>query len=354
MKHRFVTTLLIATLMTSSLAGCGHTTSEEEISPAVSSEDEQATVSDSEAQFPITVKHAFGETVIESKPERVVTLAWGNQDTMLALGIVPVGVSAANFGAVTEDGLHPWTKDAFTSLGVDAPNVFNDATDWDYEAIALCEPDIIVASYSGFTEDIYNRLSEIAPVIPFIEVAWKTTWREQMITNATAVGMKEQGEKLVAQTDLLIEDAKANYPALEGKRGGFFWISQDDLSNFYAYLPSDPRAAYLNDLGLATPNSILSLAEGSQDFSVTISRENADMLSDVDIMVVYGDESLLEAMQADPLLSRIPAVKNGAVILLDSTSTLAAATTPSVLSIPYALEEYLEALNEAANKINEE
>ena len=71
-------------------------------------------------------------------------------------------------------------------------------------------------------------------------------------------------------------------------------------------------------------------------------------------MVVYGDEGLLEALKADPLMSQISAVKNDAVVLLDSTSTLAAATTPSILSIPYSIDDYLSALSEAAKNIDEE
>ncbi|SDZ89478.1 iron complex transport system substrate-binding protein [Pseudobutyrivibrio sp. ACV-2] len=351
MKKKITSLMLTAAVATSAFMACG-TTNNEAVGEA---SDNIAAASNLEATegFPITMEHAYGQTVIESKPERVVTLGWGNQDTMLALGIVPVGVSAANYGAVTEDKLHLWTKDAFTELGVDSPNVFNDETSWDFEAIAVAEPDAIVASYSGFSEDEYNQLSEIAPTVPFAEIAWKTTWREQMITNATAVGMKEKGEELVAETDKLIADKLAEYPDLDGKTAGFFWVSQDDMSTFYAYLPADPRAAYLNDLGLATPDSIHKLGEDTEEFSVTISRENADILSDVDIMVCYGDEGLLEAMQADPLMSQIPAVKNGAVVLLDSTSVLAAATTPSILSIPYAIDDYLTVLNEAASKVNE-
>ena len=52
-------------------------------------------------------------------------------------------------------------------------------------------------------------------------------------------------------------------------------------------------------------------------------------------------------------MSQIPAVKNGAVVLLDSNSALAAATTPSILSIPYAIDDYLSLLSEAVNNINE-
>ena len=351
MKTRFLSLLLSITVLGSVFTGCGKVDTTD---TSASTSTETKTEADADnGEFPLTIKHAFGETVIESKPERIVTLAWANQDAVLALGVVPVGVSAANYGVMTDNRLHPWTDDAFKSLGVDTPNVFNDETGWDYEAIAVCEPDVIIASYSGFTEEEYNLLSEIAPVVPYIETAWKTNWREQTVVNATAIGMKEEGEELVKEMDELIENKKAEYPELEGKTAGYFWISQDDMSTFYAYLPNDPRASYLNDLGFKTPESILSLAESTEDFSVTISRENADQLNDVDIMVVYGNEGLLEALQEDPLMSQIPAVKNGAVVLIDETSPLAAATTPSILSVPYAIDDYFNVLSEAARKIDE-
>lgn len=343
MRKKLLSLLTAAVLFSTLFMGCKSNTAN------VSNESKEA---NSEG-FPLTIQHAFGETVIESKPERIVTLSWGNQDTVLALGTVPVGVSAANYGLMTDNKLHLWTDEAFTNLGESKPNVFNDETGWDYEAIAASDPDIIIASYSGFTEDEYNLLSQIAPVVPYKETAWKTSWREQTITNATAMGLKAEGEALVDETDKLIDEKLKDYSSLEGKSAGYFWISQDDMSTFYAYLPSDPRAAYLNDLGLSTPESILNLANNTEDFSVTISRENAYQLNDVDIMVVYGDEGLLEAMQKDSLMSQIPAVKNGAVVLIDSTSALAAATTPSILSIPYAIDDYLSLLNEAAKKVNE-
>ncbi|WP_158843379.1 hypothetical protein [Saccharothrix deserti] len=44
-------------------------------------------------QFPRTIKHAMGETVIEKRPERVVVLDGGELDNVVALGIKPVGVA---------------------------------------------------------------------------------------------------------------------------------------------------------------------------------------------------------------------------------------------------------------------
>lgn len=166
------------------------------------------------------------------------------------------------------------------------------------------------------------------------------------------MGKKAEGEKLVAEADNLIKEKIANHPELKGIKAGFFWISPDDFSTFYAYLPADPRASYLQDLGLELPESISKLAQATPDaFSVTISRENAADFSDVDLMVLYGDESLLKALQADPLMSKIPAIKNGAVVLLDSNSKLAASTTPTILSIPATIDDYLTQLSAVASKI---
>ena len=253
---------------------------------------------------------------------------------------------------VTENNLHPWTDEAFQELGVDAPNVFDDVDGLDFEAISDCDPDVILASYSGLTQEDYDTLSQIAPVIPYKENAWQTTWRDQTIENAEGMGMKAEGEAKVAEVEQLIQDKLADYPDLKGTKTAFCWINADDLSSFYIYLPSaDPRATYLLDLGLELPESVTKLAGDSTDFSITVSRENADQLSDVDMIVAYGDETLLDALQQDELMSQIPAVKNGAVALIDSTTALAGAATPSILSIPAEIDDYLSLLSAAQEKI---
>lgn len=332
------------------MTGCGNSSNQSE----ESTQDKYKAVeteADNTTEYPITMKHAFGETIIESKPERIATVGWGNQDTPLALGVVPVGVSAANYGKVTENKLHLWTSDAFTALGEKNPVVFDDLDGFDYEGISDTNPDVILASYSGMTKEEYEMLSEIAPVVPYTNQPWQTTWRDQTIVNATAMGMKEEGEAKVAEVEELIKQKTAEHPELAGTNIAFCWISPDDFSTFYVYLPADPRAAFLTDLGLPFPESVKKMASSDSEFSITVSRENADQLSDIDMMVVYGDESLLSALQKDKLMSQIPAIKNGAVVLLDSTSALAAATTPSILSIPDQIDDYLALLVEAHGKI---
>lgn len=146
---------------------------QEKTTEAASSEEAESEEETSEeVTYPITIEHAFGETVIESKPERIATIGWENQDTPLALGVAPVGVSAANYGMVTDNNLHPWTDEAFADLGVEKPVVFDDVDGLDFEQISDCNPDVILAAYSGMTQEDYDTLSQIAPVIPYKEKAW--------------------------------------------------------------------------------------------------------------------------------------------------------------------------------------
>lgn len=301
--------------------------------------------------YPIRIKHAFGETVIEKQPKNVVTISWSNQDVPLALGVVPAGISKANYGKTDENGLLPWTAAKYKELGVEKPVVFNDVDGLDYEAISNAAPDVILAAYSGITQKEYDLLNKIAPVVAYPTLAWQTYWRDQIKINATAIGKKNEGEKLVSDLDKLITEKTGKYPSIKGKKVAFCYFNPTDLGKFYIYLPTDPRAAYLNDLGLEVPESVKKLAETSNSFALEISSENIDKLSDIDVMVTYGSDKLLKQLQADALLGTVPAIKNGSVAIIEDGSALAASCTPSALSIPAKIDEYLKIIGEAADKV---
>ena len=321
------------------MTGCSATTTEER----------KNDIQNTSGEYPIKIQHAYGETVIESEPKNIATISWGNHDVPLALGVVPVGVSKANYGKSDENGLLPWTAQKYKELGVEKPVVYDDIDGLDYEAISDSNPDVILAAYSGITQEEYDLLSQIAPVVAYPKNAWQTLWREQITMDATAMGKQAEGEKLVKDLDALIKEKTANYTDLKGKTAVFCYFNPADLGKFYIYLPTDPRAAYLTDLGLAFPESISKL--GADSFSIEISAENIDVLKDADILVAYGNDDLLKALQSDALLGTVPAVKNGAVALIEDGSVLSASCTPSALSIPATIDEYLEILGAAASKV---
>ncbi len=78
-----------------------------------------------------------------------------------------------------------------------------------------------------------------------------------------------------------------------------------------------------------------------------LSAENVDRLDDIDLIITYGTDGLLESLQKDPLISTLPAVQNGSVAIIEDATPLAASGTPSALSIPATIDEYLAILAEA-------
>ncbi|MDR1411003.1 MAG: iron-siderophore ABC transporter substrate-binding protein [Spirochaetaceae bacterium] len=300
--------------------------------------------------FPLSISHAFGETVLERKPERIVTIAWGNQDVPLALGIAPVGMSEANYGVLDGSGLLPWTRAKLDELGAADYVVFRETDGLDFEAINAVSPDVILAGDSGLTREEYDTLSEIAPTIAYPGKPWQTLWRDQIMQDARGMGMEAEGAGLIAELDAFIVKTLEKYPQLKGKTAAFCYFPPTDFSTFSFYAPSDPRCAFLLDLGMVIPNSILKLNEGNDSFYLEVSSENADLMSDVDIILTWGDEGLLEALQADPLLGSIPAVRRNSFVMLQE-NPIGASQTPSALSIPWSLDEYVSLIAKAADMV---
>lgn len=140
----------------------------------------------SDDAFPVTVEHVYGETTITEKPERVATVAWANHEVPLALGIVPVGMSKASWGDDDDNGVLPWVEEKLDEMGAETPVLFDETDGIDYEAVADTEPDVILAAYSGLTQEEYDTLSKIAPVIAYPKVAWGTSVDEMIEMDSRA------------------------------------------------------------------------------------------------------------------------------------------------------------------------
>lgn len=301
--------------------------------------------------YPMTIKHAFGETVLKSKPKRVATISWGNQDVPLALGVVPLGASKVSYGDDMKIGLYPWTLKKYKELGEDKPVLFDDTDSLDYEAISKTSPDVILAGYSGITKEEYDLLSKIAPVVPYENKPYLTSWRDQIRIDATGMGMAEEGKSMIQKLDSLLQEKVKQYPQIKGKTAAFAYFNPKDYGNFTVFLPEDSRVAYLTDLGLKFPDEIKALGKNSASFHVALSAENADVLKNVDIILTYGDAASLKAMQKDKLLKTIPAIAKGSVALFKEGSSLAASANPSALSIPATIDDYLKVIADAADKV---
>ncbi|MGO1167812.1 MAG: iron-siderophore ABC transporter substrate-binding protein [Janibacter sp.] len=336
MLHKTTLTASTATLaLTFALTGCGSTPDDD-------------TASGGGDWETVTIKHALGTTKIEEKPERVATVDFANQEVPLALGIVPVGMAKMTWGDDDGDGVQPWTEDRLKELDAKTPTLFDESDGYDFEAIAGTDPDVILAGYSGMSKDDYAKLSEIAPVVAYPDDPWATEWRDSIAINAKGLGKEAEGKKLVKDLEQTISKSVAKHPELEGKTAMYLThLDPSDLSEINFYSAADTRSKYLEDLGLKIAPSVVKATKGN-DFAGSISGERVDELNDADIILTYGGNKLITAMEDDPALSKLTAVKNDAVINLDGEKPIGTAGSPTPLSLPYLIDDYVELLADAA------
>lgn len=302
-----------------------------------------------------TITHALGTTEIPAEVSRIASVNWANQDVALALGIMPVGFAAQTWGVEDDSQMLEWTKnkvDELVAQGDQPPVLFDETDGIDFETISNTSPDIILAAYSGLSREDYNTLSEIAPTVAYPSHPWTTPWRDMIRMDSTAMNRAAEGEALITDLEEQIAAALEPHPQIAGRAGAFFFATESDLSAIGYYTPGDPRTGFLSsDLGMTVPGSVEAAAQADpENFFVQVDAENADALSDVELMVMYGQDSDLAALQADPLLGTIPAIKNGAIAWVGNNSALAASTNPGPLSIPWGITTYIELLAGAADK----
>jgi len=302
-------------------------------------------------EFPITIEHALGTTVLTEKPVRVATVNWANHEVPLALGVVPVGFAAANFGDDDGDGLLPWVSEKLAELGAAVPVLFDEGDGIDFEAVAATQPDVILAAYSGLTQEDYDTLSLIAPTVAYPEAAWATDWRDMIRFNSAGMGMAAEGDALIADLEAQMKATVAEYPQILGHEVMFIThLDTTDLSMVRFYTVNDTRVKFFEDLGLTMPQSVLEASEGGS-FRGEVSAEQIDRFDDVELIVTYGGQELIDALEADPLTSKMPAVASGAIVTLGN-NPLGTAANPTPLSISWVLRDYVEMLAAAADKLD--
>ncbi|MEV7208982.1 MULTISPECIES: iron-siderophore ABC transporter substrate-binding protein [unclassified Streptomyces] len=336
--RRLAAVLSAAALGVGLLAGCG------------SDSDDPADRAGGEAPaaagaFPVTVEHAFGTTKIEKAPERVVSVGYTDDQTVLAFGIKPVGMvdQYPNPAGRSPDinTQWPWVKDKW---GDSKPEVVmkNGDTGPNYEKIAALRPDLIVAVYSEIDRAAYDKLSRIAPTVgrtkgekdPF-----SAPWQDNALHIAKALGKAEEGEKMVADIQGKLDAAKQAHPEFAEQTAVVLSWYKDSVAPFTS---TDVRGRLVTGIGFKYQTEIDKVAGG--DFYTTLSPERVDLV-DVDRVFVINDKADQDALKKFELFTNLDAVKNGKVsYLLDSEGPAvgAAISQGTLLSMPYAVDELVK------------
>ena len=286
-------------------------------------------------EFPVTLTHKFGTTTIEKQPERVVSLGFSGIDNLLALGVKPVAVRY--WYGDDEYAARPWAQDA---LGDAKPEVLQG--DLNIEQIAALQPDIIMAVSSGITQEQYDLLSQIAPVVASEAQYgdYGTPWQADVRTDGKALGLADEAEAAIKKIEDRFAEIRAAHPDWQGKSAavGFYW---NDAPG--AYRSIDIRPRMLEALGFKTPEDIDKLA-ADDVFFVSMSAEDLSPL-DTDLLIWFDDEGKVETL---PLRPATRAFKEGREIFPD-TILSGAFSYSSLLSIDYALDRLVPLIEAAVD-----
>lgn len=312
-----IATLVMALLM----AGCGGSAEPTGGAPPA----------ESRSGFPVTIEHKYGSTEITAEPKRVVTVGLTEQDSVLALGVVPVGTTEW-FGN-HPGAIQPWAQD---ELGDAAkPEIVGNTDGLNFEKIAALRPDLILGLYSGLTQQDYDILSRIAPTVaqPAEYFDYGIPWQEQTRTAGQALGRANQAEMIVAELEARFAKVRAEHPDFIGTA-----LIAQPYEGYYIYGPDDPRSRMLNALGFALPAGLDQVV--GEEFGGNVSRERLDLLNTNALIWLVPDEaSGRAAIDSDPLYQTFAVKTEGRDIFLRKDEGIGGATEfTSVLSLPVVLD----------------
>jgi iron complex transport system substrate-binding protein len=300
-------------------------------------------------QFPVSIDSALGTAEIPEQPERVVTLGQGSAETAIALGVVPVGVESYEWGS-DDTGYLPWIHEAVTEAGEELPTQFTGADDIDFEAIIELEPDVILAPWSGVTQEQYDILSDIAPTVAYPELPWSTDWDQQIEIIGEALGQPEEAQGLIQDIETQFDEAAAANEQFADLT--FSYVYTDGPGTLGVFLPDEQRVAMVRGLGLTVDPVVETFPETEGTDSAIIGLENADQLSESDLLFTfYSDPETRAEIEAQELYAAIPAVESGAVVASEDNSFVTASSIINPLTVPWVIDRYVPMIEEAVQNI---
>lgn len=281
---------------------------------------------------PVTVEHRYGSTTVGQRPARVVTLEPQWTDTMLALGVTPVG---AAIDTLMPDSRTPWQDLPAGTTTLEVGQVVP------FEQIAALQPDLIVGSFTIGDQATYDRLSAIAPTVASLTDRQVDTWQDMTTTAGTLLREPAAAAALIGKVDDQVQQVATELPGLKGKS---FLLGQYLVGTGLVLVadPDDGSSRFFTALGMQMYEPVAAEGKSSGAPRIQVSTERSDLLRAdlVAFLVNGGDKSALADI---PGFDTLP----GTVDVLDYP-TIVGLNVPSPLSIPYALQQLRPALEKVA------
>lgn len=290
-----------------------------------------------DAEYPLTLESAYGETVLTEKPETVAVMSSVDFDIALSLGITPVMYNA---GA---DGYTDAQTAKVAELGIDEVPYYDGADGTDFEALRAAEPDVILATSGWTLAEDYGQLSGIAPIVPYDgEDGLDTmTWMQRLSKAAHALGESDRAEQIIADYEDRIAQITTDNPQFADLTISYAVVHPHQLT--YFTVPDATPTKLFTDLGFQLPE----IADNYTSTNDGVSLENIDHI-DADVLLMgypFGADGVLtrDELETNPLFQSLEAVKNDSYLVLDGMIPSEIAY-PSPVSAPWVLDQLIDEL----------
>ena len=315
MKKKILKTLVVTFMTAMMFVGCASN---------------GATNEDKTSEKTITVTDVRGEVEIPADPQRIVDLS-GNSDILSILGYKVVGT--ANSDAYDYTKFPSYLEDTLSGaeiLGYSMQDTM------DVEAVMNLNPDLIVIS--TVQEKMYDQLSEIAPTVMIQLEA--LNWKDDVRAFAKVFNKEDVANEWIANYEAKAKEAGDKIKAEYGEDTSYLSFLASG-GQFFIFDGAGFGNVLYEDMGLAKPAG---MPEQTDISLPVVTYEGLAAIQSDYIFLIATDEDLAQ-LEANSIWNNLPAVKNGNVVVLESSPYFNQGYSPIGREI--LVDEIGDMLNEA-------
>ena len=291
MKKGLLKTLVVTCMSMALLVGCGNSNS--------NTQGEETSVEQT-----TTVTDVRGEVEIPAEPQRIVDLS-GNSDILSLLGYKVVGTANSDAYDYTKFPVYlEETLKGAEILGYSMQDTM------DVEAVMSLNPDLIVIS--TVQEKMYDQLSEIAPTVMIQLEA--LDWKEDVKAFAKVFGKEDVADEWLATYEEKAEKAGEAIKAEYGEDTTYLSFLASG-GQFFIFDGAGFGSVLYEDMDLAKPAGM----PEQTDISLPVVTYEGLAAIQSDYIFLIATPEDLATLEANAIWNSLPAVKEGHVVVLESS-----------------------------------
>lgn len=287
---------------------------------------ESATSEENAIVYPYTYVDAAGrEVVIESKIENVVVDYLPLWETLMLLGVKPVGANGAENYIATWDAFEGYDVSGVTDIGSSEINM---------EAVVALEPDLILTQVADVNNIDIANYEAIANTAVF-GVETKMDWRLSLREIGKLLGLEEKAEEVIEEFETQLAESRERLNQLDSEQT----VMQMSLMGEGRYFITYREDLYgESGLGLKTPEGYTTEYSYQQISIEAIVDMNPDVIF---INVFDGDEAIYDALAETDLWQSLDAYKNDKVYRIDGSGHANSALS-TLYTVDFIVDKLIE------------